>query len=505
MWIICAGAKRSGSTLQYNFLSQIVERTDAGKRVEHFKPEEFPSMKLKFKEYEGFLVIKTHTLTNYILEEIYGGNAIVVHSYRDIRDVVVSYINKGWIGHNEDQIKGCVNQYLKENEDWTNLNTMLYSRKYENFAFDIAREVLYFADILKLNLDEADVVSIVNELRIENLKEKQNKIAEKNIRQSSGNRFDQETLLHTNHINDGSINQYIDNLSENEIVLIESISYDYLLKHEYNLYWTQTKEFISFSQHADDYIAWQLLGKPNNAIVVEVGAFDGRHLSNSYSFEMLDWNTLCIEPNSEIFNYLKQHRPNAINLNYAVVGDEKIKEIDFFIEDIGVLSGCNLDEEDVRRRYENRGIEYKEAKKIKVPGKTLNQILNESIPNQNEIDLVSIDVEGFELEVLKGLDLKKFNVKLFIIEANTAKEFELIQKFFNSHKDYVFVGNNYQNLFFVRKELLNRGILKNLNFDNYQKAKQLHPKGNKYVIDSRAPKFEKSREAIKIEKLFGIF
>ena len=265
------------------------------------------------------------------------------------------------------------------------------------------------------------------------------------------------------------------------------------------------KTFTSYSQHADDYIAWQLLGKKNSGVVVEVGAFDGIHLSNSYSLNQLGWRSVCIEPSSEIFKYLEVHRPNSTNLNIAVVGDESIKEIDFYSEEIGVLSGCEYDEEDIKRRYKNRGIEYKEPSRTKVKARTLNSVLSNIDIENDSIDLISIDVEGFELEVLKGLDLYKNDIRLLIIEANDDKIKNKILNIFKKNKEYMFIGNNYQNLFFMKYKALSKKIIRKIDFKDYVKANQFHPKGEKYSIDSVSPEFIKSKELLKFQKYLGLF
>ena len=38
------------------------------------------------------------------------------------------------------------------------------------------------------------------------------------------------------------------------------------------------------------------------------------------------------------------------------------------------------------------------------------------VSRENEIDVVSIDVEGGELKVLQGIDLNKYKVKIMVIE-----------------------------------------------------------------------------------------
>lgn len=52
--------------------------------------------------------------------------------------------------------------------------------------------------------------------------------------------------------------------------------------------------------------------------------------------------------------------------------------------------------------------------KVKVPAKTLTSILDISKPKK--IDFFSLDVEGYELEVLKGLDFSKYSPIFILIE-----------------------------------------------------------------------------------------
>lgn len=505
MWIVCGGGKRSGSTLQYNIISKIVEESKKGKRLTHFKPEEFNKVKEQNSDYKGYKVFKTHSLTTKIKYEIESDNAIVFHCYRDIRDVVVSYINKGWISGNQASIIDAVDNYLKEHNAWQNYSTEINSRKYENFAFKLVDEIHYLSNVLNIKLNEEQINKISNDLNIESLKKSQDKISEDKLRQSSNQTFHQDTLLHTNHINDGSSGQFLKALSKSNISLIESLAYNYLVKNDYQLYWQEFDDFISYSQHADDYIAWQLLGKKKDGVVIEIGAFDGRHLSNSYALDQLGWKAVCVEPNPKIFTYLVNNRPSAINVNKAIVGDDTITEIDFYSEEIGVLSGCDYDEEDIKKRYKNRGLEYKAPEKLQVAASTFNKMLADLNLENTPIDLVSIDVEGFELEVLKGLDINKYRVKLFIIEANTLEEKATILNFFKAFPQYVLIGNNYQNLFILRKGAVRKKWLRTLGFQNYHKAVQQHPVDEKLTIDSVPPKFEKTPAYLRIQNYFNIF
>ena len=59
---------------------------------------------------------------------------------------------------------------------------------------------------------------------------------------------------------------------------------------------------------------------------------------------------------------------------------------------------------------------------IKVKTKTLTSILDEC--NVEKIDFFSLDVEGFELNVLKGLDFNKYRPRYMLIEARFREEIE---------------------------------------------------------------------------------
>ncbi|MEM6517336.1 MAG: FkbM family methyltransferase [Bacteroidota bacterium] len=502
-WVVCAGSKRSGSTLQYNIIARIVEIAKKGLRIPYFNPSDFPKIKLDYQDEKKIKVFKTHSLTDEIKDELNENNAIVFHSYRDIRDVVVSAINKGWLDRNESSIRKFVLNYISQFYEWKNYFPRLNSRKYEKFIVDLDNEISFYAEILGVNLFNSEIKGISWELNIDRLKQSQDKIPENKIATGFNQKFHNETLLHDNHISDGSINQYLKDLEPDLICYIESISYTYLIDNDYKLKWADLNTFLSFSQHADDYIAWQLLGRKKQGLVVEVGAFDGKHLSNSLSLEQIGWKSLNIEPNPRIFDYLKKNRPNSININMAIVGDEDVKEIDFFSEEIGVLSGCAYDEEDVKLRYKNRGLTYKEPKKISVKATTLNRLFKES--DMRHIDALSIDVEGFEMEVLNGLDLDEFKVELFIIEANADSDKKQILDYFKNREEYMYVGSNRQNLFIILKDSLKKTNVRHLELKKYIKAKQEHPISDHLVIDSVKPLFKKSKDCKRYQSYLRFF
>jgi len=67
--------------------------------------------------------------------------------------------------------------------------------------------------------------------------------------------------------------------------------------------------------------------------------------------------------------------------------------------------------------------------KIQVKAKTLDKILIESNA-PHEIDFLSLDVEGSEIQVLKGIDYSIFRFKYILVET---RSFHLISSFLESN------------------------------------------------------------------------
>jgi FkbM family methyltransferase len=149
-------------------------------------------------------------------------------------------------------------------------------------------------------------------------------------------------------------------------------------------------------------------------VFFDIGAYDPIHINNSYHFEKNGWDCYCFEANTDLIPKLKENRKNVFN--YAISDSDK-EEITFHVVNYNGwtagFSAINLSEE-----YKKIFSDYPQECiiKIKVPQKTLNSIIENDIKNFTKIDIISIDVEGGELDVLKGLDLNKYRPKLFIIE-----------------------------------------------------------------------------------------
>jgi FkbM family methyltransferase len=238
-----------------------------------------------------------------------------------------------------------------------------------------------------------------------------------------------------------------------------------------------------YSQFGEDYLLWEFFDRKSDGFYVDVGAFDGIHISNTYSFQQKGWKGICIEPNPGIFRYCRENRSQSLCLNMACIGSPHLKEVNFYVEDIGLLSTTinnKAKENDIRERYHNRGLTFTGLKKITVKAATLNDILTEHFPGIKQIDFISIDTEGNETEVLEGIDPNRFHIRVFVIEAHTREDEIKISGLLNQKGSYRLARKLEENLVFVKTE---EDLEKMRQIEvNCTIEKQMHPLGVKYSL-----------------------
>jgi FkbM family methyltransferase len=154
-------------------------------------------------------------------------------------------------------------------------------------------------------------------------------------------------------------------------------------------------------------------------IFVEVGAARPDYLSTSALFRARGWRIIAVEPNPD-FCRLHQEKGHEV-LQYAC-GTRDQDDVDFYVVDShgAEYLGGNVSYES----FSSLGIKEPYAslkggldlKKIKVNVRRLDTILGSHAPDVHQIDILSIDVEGWELEVIDGLDFRKYRPQVMIIE-----------------------------------------------------------------------------------------
>ena len=175
-------------------------------------------------------------------------------------------------------------------------------------------------------------------------------------------------------------------------------------KNFYNFCISNNKNTSSQS-YQDLFVIWKLRNK-SKGFFVEFGADNGILNSNSYLLEkQFSWEGILVEANPLINSDLKKNRACKIR-NYAMTNRSN-EVINFEIRKDRQHS----------RILKNKNNKCKNSKIIQVTTITLNDLL-EKYKIKRGFELLSIDIEGNELDVLKGFDIKYWKPKIIIIEHN---------------------------------------------------------------------------------------
>ena len=191
--------------------------------------------------------------------------------------------------------------------------------------------------------------------------------------------------------------------------------------------YTESKPGTYQAQHGEDRWLEHYFRGAKSGFFVEVGAYDGLVLSNTFFLESLGWRGILVEPVPEKARRCRENRPHARVFECAAVAPGTPAEIQFDLVEGGEVYSTSA----MTPEHAARLVEYGLTRRsIAVSTRTLDSILEEVAPKR--VDFVSIDVEGAELDVLRGFDLDVWHPRVVMIEVNTPRRSDEIARLFRS-------------------------------------------------------------------------
>ena len=233
------------------------------------------------------------------------------------------------------------------------------------------------------------------------------------------------------------------------------------------------KKKSSYSQFGEDVVIEKLLKNLaiQNISYLDIGANNPKYISNTYLFYEKGFSGVLIEPNAFLCKKLKDVRPRDTVLNFGIGIDDNIKEADFYLfpEEADGLSTFSLEEAKHWEEVGMNGKKFKIERVLKMPLLNINNVIADYFTECP--DFISIDVEGWDLQILKTLDFAKYSPAVFCVETlayqkdgSTYRKRE-INVFFES-TGYLPFEETYANTIFVNKNLYD--------FYLYQKDGTMH-------------------------------
>lgn len=178
--------------------------------------------------------------------------------------------------------------------------------------------------------------------------------------------------------------------------------------HEYDVY------FSKYAQSGEDGIVANIFRRlairPEHVTYLDLGANHAREMSNTYYFYQSGASGVLVEANPNLLPELKLLRSRDIVLNNCISSiDDNV--VDFYVMNIdGLSTGSKLSVD------ENSSIDpqLKVSETVQVKTISVNTILEQYF-SQSPL-LLSIDIEGNEMDVLASLDFEKYRPVVIIVE-----------------------------------------------------------------------------------------
>jgi FkbM family methyltransferase len=169
---------------------------------------------------------------------------------------------------------------------------------------------------------------------------------------------------------------------------------------------------ISYSQSGEDLIIEFIFNalEIKRPTYIDIGAHHPFYLSNTAIFYKKGCRGICVEPDPVLFKEIKKYRKNDICLNVGVTGKGQKEDVDFY-----VMSSRTLNTFSEKEAIEyTRKNDFKIVEVVKLTLENINTIIKENLDKSP--DFVNIDVEGLDLEIIRGFDFETYRPKVFCIE-----------------------------------------------------------------------------------------
>ena len=212
-------------------------------------------------------------------------------------------------------------------------------------------------------------------------------------------------------------------------------------------------KYYSFS--GVDIVLKKIFYQQEKGFYIDVGCQNPIKNNNTYLLYKKGWEGINIDLDKDNIDLFNSARPKDSNFNKAISSDIKNVELYFYHK----KSPINT--------IDKKTSDFQKAKVTsikKINTDTLDNIILNSKYKNHTFDLLSIDVEGHELDVLKGFDLDKYSPKVIVVEYLDLNVTKLeiknlsIENVLNSEiykylisKNYILVNSIYCDLVFVNK------------------------------------------------------
>lgn len=189
----------------------------------------------------------------------------------------------------------------------------------------------------------------------------------------------------------------------------------------------------SYSQEGEDMILRRVFENKKKGFYIDVGAHHPKRFSNTYFFYKKGWRGINVDAMPGSMASFNKVRPRDINIEQPISDEQQT--LTYYAFNEPALNGFSKRLSDSRDDMTNYNVIF--TKELET--KTLDSVLEAYFPNDiKEIDFLTIDVEGLDFQVLKSINLVKYQPKVILIEILGSSLSNLqdndITRYLESHK-----------------------------------------------------------------------
>ncbi|MCG6535356.1 MAG: glycosyltransferase [Syntrophales bacterium LBB04] len=203
---------------------------------------------------------------------------------------------------------------------------------------------------------------------------------------------------------------------------------------------------LSYAQEGEDLVLATIFKGKNDGFYVDVGAHHPKRFSNTYFFYRLGWRGVNIDAMPGSMELFRKVRKRDVNLEVPIAEKHEILKYYIFND----LALNTFSKELAEQRDGEEGYAIIDTRELQT--RRLSEVMEEAIPPGQQIDFMSVDVEGLDLNVLRSNDWEKFRPTILTIEdtestnLKQAEETELYR--YVVSLDYQLVAKTVHALFF---------------------------------------------------------
>jgi FkbM family methyltransferase len=173
--------------------------------------------------------------------------------------------------------------------------------------------------------------------------------------------------------------------------------------------WFETHARTSYSQEGEDLILERFFEGRKSGFYVDVGAHHPRRFSNTYLLYLRGWRGLNLDANPGSMRMFQHIRPRDINVEAGVSATEG--KLTFHVFNDPALN--TFDRELALKRVNTT---YTSVKEVILTTQPLWRLLDQYVPANTKIDLLTVDVEGLDYEVLQSNDWLRYAPEYVLVE-----------------------------------------------------------------------------------------